>query len=237
MSGMEHPIDLDHLADAGQRLTRTVDGLQADDWDADSLLPGWTRAHVVAHLALNGEALTGVLAGVVDNEAVPMYASAEARDRDIQELAGAEHSELRGRLLASLTTFAEAAQAVPDDAWSGRFERVPDGPTFPLDAVPLMRVREIEIHHADLGLGYTADDWPHAFAEVVVDGMVRRLEPEHGFRVSPLDSERNWDVGQVSDDGAVVTGPVAHLAWWLTGRPPSDQVTSSRGDLPTIGGW
>jgi hypothetical protein len=67
--------------------------------------------------------------------------------------------------------------------------------------------------------------------------MVRRLEPEHGFRVSPLDSERNWDVGQVTDDGPVVTGPVAHLAWWLTGRPPSDQVTSSRGDLPTIGGW
>ena len=86
-------------------------------------------------------------------------------------------------------------RAVPDDAWSGRFERTPDGPTFPLDAVPLMRVREIEIHHADLGLGYTADDWPHSFAEVVVDGMVRRLEPEPGFRVTPLDSERTWDVG------------------------------------------
>lgn len=234
---MEHPLDLDHLADAGQRLTRTVDGLHADEWDADSLLPGWGRAHVVAHLALNGEALSGVLAGVHDHKPVPMYASVEARERDIDELAAAKHSDLRQRLLASLTTFAETVRSVPDDAWSGRFERTPDGPTFPVDAVPLMRVREIEIHHADLGLGYTADDWPHAFAETVVDGMVRRLEPEPGFRVTPLDSDRTWDVGEVSDDGMVVTGPVAHLAWWLTGRSASDQVTNSRGELPTIGGW
>lgn len=234
---MDQPIDLDHLADAGQRLTRTVDGLHDDDWSADSLLPGWTRAHVVAHLALNGEALTGVLAGMLDNEPVPMYASAEARDHDIEELAAAERSELRERLLASLTAFAETAQAVPDNAWSGRFERVPGGQALPLDAVPLMRVREIEIHHADLGLAYTAEDWPHSFAEVVVDGMVRRLEPQRGFRVRPLDSERTWEVGEVAEDGVVVTGPVAHLAWWLTGRPPSDQVTSSRGELPTIGAW
>ncbi len=234
---MEHPLDLDHLAEAGQRLTRTVDGLHDDDWDADSLLPGWSRAHVVAHLALNGEALAGVLAGVLDDEQVPMYASADARERDIEELAAAEHSELRGRLLASLTTFADTVQAVPDDAWSGRFERVPDGPTFPLDALPLMRVREIEIHHADLGLAYTADDWPQPFAELVVDGMVRRLDPEPGFRVTPLDSDRTWDVGAVSGDGMVVTGPVAHVAWWLTGRRASDQVTSSRGELPRIEGW
>jgi maleylpyruvate isomerase len=237
MSVMEHPIDLDHLADAGRRLTRSVDGLHADDWDADSLLPGWNRAHVVAHLALNGEALSGVLAGVLDDEPVPMYASGEAREQDIEELAHADHADLRERLLASLTTFTDTVRAVPDDAWSARFERTPGGPTFPLDAVPLMRVREIEIHHADLGLAYTAEDWPTSFAEVVVDGMVRRLEPEPGFRVTPLDSERTWDVGVVRDEGMVVTGPVAHLAWWLTGRPPSEQVTSSRGELPTIGGW
>ena len=51
-----------------------------------------------------------------------------------------------------------------------------------------MRVREIEIHHADLGAGYTADQWPAKFAETVVDGMVKRLDPEPAFRVTPLDS-------------------------------------------------
>ncbi|HYH35244.1 MAG TPA: maleylpyruvate isomerase family mycothiol-dependent enzyme, partial [Nocardioides sp.] len=192
---MADPRDLDHLVVAGQRLVRSVDGLTGDDWSAPSLLPEWSRAHVVAHLALNGEALRDVLVGVVEGEPVPMYASQEQRDTDIEELAGAERAELRERLLASTTTFVEAAQAVPPDAWAGRFERTPGGQSLPLDAVPLMRVREIEIHHVDLGVGYSPGDWPEGFAEVVVDGMVRRIEAPEGFRVAPLDSSRTWDVG------------------------------------------
>jgi maleylpyruvate isomerase len=234
---MSHPLDLDHLVTAGQRLVRSVDALSGDDWSAPSLLPGWTRAHVVAHLALNGEALGGVLRGVVEGEPVPMYATQESRDDDIEELAGADHPEIRQRLLAATTTFLDAVQAVPEDAWSGRFERTTGGPTFPLDAVPLMRVREIEIHHVDLGTGYSPDDWPKQFAETVVDGMVKRLDPEAGFRVAPLDSTRTWEVGTVDDESIGVTGPVAALAWWLTGREPGDQVSATRGELPEIGGW
>jgi maleylpyruvate isomerase len=237
MASVEHPIDLDHLSEAGRRLTRTVDGLQADDWGADSLLPGWTRAHVVAHLALNGEALAEVIRAEVDHEHVPMYASQEARDTDIEELSQSDPAVLRTRLLGSLTTFVAGVRSVPEEVWGRRFERTPGGPTFPLDAVPLMRVREIEIHHADLGLDYTADDWPPAFAEVVVGSMVRRLEPTEAFRVAPLDSPRTWDVGSADEAAPVITGPVAHLAWWLTGRTPSAQVSASSGELPTIGGW
>lgn len=237
MTPMTHRLDPDHLAEAGQRLTRSVDHLQEEDWPAPSLLPGWSRAHVVAHLALNGEALDGVLRGVMEGEPVPMYRSQEQRDSDIEELAAAEPAELRERLLASLTTFGEAAAAMPEDAWSGRFDRSPGGPSLPLDAVPLMRVREIEIHHVDLGTGYSPEDWPAGFAEVVIDGMVKRLDPDPGFRVSPLDADRTWDVGRVGDDPVVVTGPAAWLAWWLTGRSADDRVSSTRGELPEIGGW
>ena len=234
---MSDPLDLDHLTAASRALVRNVDSLRGDDWAAPSLLPGWSRAHVVAHLALNGEALSAVLLGVVEGQPVPMYASQDQRDAEIEELAGAEHPELRERLLASTTTFTEAAQAVPDDAWAGRFERTPGGRSLPLHAVPTMRLRELEIHHVDLDVGYSPDDWPPGFAEGVVDGMVRRLDPEQGFRVAPLDTRRSWDVGDPGADPVVVTGPVAHVAWWLTGRPADERVTSSSGELPTIGGW
>ncbi|QZY30654.1 maleylpyruvate isomerase family mycothiol-dependent enzyme [Nocardioides coralli] len=230
-------LDADVLVAAGHRLTRTVDALEPDDWHAPSLLPGWTRSHVVAHLALNGEALGGVLRGVVDGETVPMYPSQQRRDDDIEELAAAERSNLRDRLLASLTTFVEAARAVPEHAWSGRFDRTTDGPSLPLDAIPLMRLRELEIHHADLGAGYTSADWSTAFAEHVISSMSRRLDPDQGFRVAPLDASRTWDVGEIGEDSRVVTGPVTDVAWWLTGREPSDQVSCSRGALPMIGGW
>ena len=73
--------------------------------------------------------------------------------------------------------------------------------------------------------------------QVLVDGMVKRQQPDVGFLVRPLDADRTWEVGPVGDDALVVTGPVAHLGWWLTGRTPSDQVSSSRGTLPTIGSW
>lgn len=234
---MADPSHLEQLMAAGQRLVRSVDGLSGDDWDQPSLLPGWTRAHVVAHLALNGEALRDVLVGVVEGDPPPMYASQEHRDSDIEELAAAEHAEIRERLLASTTSFVEAAQAVPPDAWQGRFERTPGGRSLPLDAVPLMRLREVEIHHVDLRLGYSPDDWPQQFAEALVDGMVRRVESREGFRVTPLDSTRTWDVGQPGDDPAVVTGPVAQVGWWLTGRPADERVSCSRGALPTIGAW
>lgn len=230
-------VDPDHLAQAGQRLVRTVDGLTEDDGRADSLLPGWTRAHVIAHLALNGEALAGVLRGVVEGEPVPMYESDERRDADIEELAAAPATELRERLLASVGDFPEVVQSVPDDAWTGRFDRTPGGRSLPLDAIPLMRVREIEIHHVDLGTGYSVSEWAPGFAETVIDGMVKRLDPDPGFVVAPEDASRTWTVGVVGDDPAVVSGPVAELAWWLTGRPPSERVTCSRGELPTVGAW
>lgn len=234
---MADPTYSDHLHEAGHRLVRSVDALTDDDWHAPSLLAGWSRAHVVAHLALNGEALGGVLTGVVEDSPVPMYETAEQRDTDIEELAGASLSELRDRLLASTTTFTDAVAAVPEEGWEGRFERTAGGPTLPLSAVPLMRVRELEIHHVDLDVGYSPDRWPAGFAEVVIDGMLKRLEPDQAFRVTPLDSDRTWAAGDADTEAPVVTGPVAHLAWWLTGRAPSEQVSCSRGELPQIGGW
>ncbi len=245
MSGKMGPMsdlaDLDHrlphLAEAGQRLVRSVDRLTGDDWTAPSLLPGWSRAHVAAHLALNGEGLSGMLRGEVEREPVPMYESQDRRDGDIEKLSGADPAEIRERLLASTVTFQEALQAVPPDVWEGRFERTRGGPTLPLRAAPLMRVREIEIHHVDLDVGYSPDDWPPVFAEELVDGMLKRQQPDSAFLVRPLDTDRTWEVGEPGDDAVVVTGPVAHVAWWLTGRTPSEQVSCSRGELPQIGGW
>ena len=93
--------DLLELLDSGtRRLVRTVDAMADEQCGEPSLLPGWTRAHVVAHLALNAEGLAGALEGVHEGRPVPMYASHEARDADIDDLSAASPSALRDRLLA-----------------------------------------------------------------------------------------------------------------------------------------
>jgi maleylpyruvate isomerase len=232
------------LADASVRVNRTVDEFHGDDWSAPSLLPGWTRAHVVAHLALNAEGMVRALQGVVadqeaqDLEPCAMYDSDEARDADIADLAAADPSEIRERLLAGTTRLGEAIDAIPDSRWETRIERTPGGRTIRATAFPGMRLRELEIHHVDLDAGYTTDDWSPEFAEHLLDAMSKRVS-EVTFEVRPLDSDRTWLIGNADAEYPVpvVTGPAADLGWWLTGRPARDTVSCSQGELPEIGAW
>ena len=230
-------VALDLLGDAVHRVTRTVDGFHGDDWREPSLLPGWSRAHVVAHLALNAEGLAAALRGVLAGEPAAMYDSDDRRDSDIHDLARAHHSEIRDRLLCGTTVLHDLFAAVPDDVWETRVDRTPGGRSMRTSSLPSMRLRELEIHHVDLGAGYTTRDWSAPFSILLVDAMTRRLAPPARLEVRPLDVDRTWIVGPDAADGEVVTGPVADIGWWLTGRPAPETLSCSRGELPEIGAW
>lgn len=223
------------LAEATQRLVRTVDSFHGDDWAGPSGLPGWSRGHVVAHLALNAEGLATALHGLVgDGPTPPMYASQDARDADIESLATAEHDELRARLLGGSTDFAEAFAALPADALTTTIERVPGGRTFPAGDSVLMRWREVEIHHADLDRGYSRQDWPSTFRSALLASAGQRAFPSP-FQVAPTDLPDRVSCG--GSGGPTVTGTAADLGWWLTGRGSGEGVTSSDGTLPEVPAW
>lgn len=232
------PVDLgaqrELLHEATARLVRTVDGLADDDFAAPSLLPGWTRAHVVAHLALNSEGLAGALTGIVQDEPTPVYASQEARDGDIETLAKAEPTELRDRLLGGTTLFDDAVTAVPEDAWDTRVERTPGGRTFKASAVVGMRLREVEVHHADLDAGYHHAQWPTEFSGLVLEAMARRGAAREPFTADPTDLDGTFAYGE---GGPTVTGTAADLAWWATGRGAGEGLTTDHGPLPGIEAW
>jgi maleylpyruvate isomerase len=239
----ERELASDQLGAASARVVRTVDGFHGDDWRAPSLLPDWTRAHVVAHLALNAEGIARALRGVVaaedDGRPHTMYDSDEQRDLDIALLSAADPSEIRDRLLGGITTLQEAIDAIPGDQWETRVERTPGGRRIRAGAFPGMRWRELEIHHVDLDAGYSPADWTPAFAEHLLDAMTKRLAPEQPFEVRPRDSRRTWVVGGGESEYAVpvVTGPASDLAWWLTGRGAPETLSCEQGDLPQIGAW
>lgn len=230
------------LGESAARLLRTVDALPDEAWDDATLLPDWDRRRLVAHLALNGEALARVLRGLVaDDDSPPptMYDSNEQRDLDIQTLGEADPGEIRERLMAATTILADAISSIPEDRWETKVERTPGGRVMRASSVPGMRWRELEIHHADLGLGYTRSDWRPEFAEHLLDAMVKRLGPDPALEIRPTDSDRTWVVGGGDAEYAVpvVSGPAADLGWWLTGRAAPDTLSSSAGELPQIGGW
>lgn len=231
------------LHEATQRLVRTVDALTDDQLAGPSLLPAWTRAHVVAHLALNAEGLAASLEGVAHGEPVPMYASQRDRDEDIAALGAAEPADLRERLLASTTRFAEALGALPDDRAGARVERTPDGPTFRASSALGMRWREVEVHHADLDAGYGPRDWPLPFSvatltAMTTPGATKSRAWGEGFDVHAVDAGRTWRVGDGEDAPATtVSGAASDLAWWLTGRGDGAGLRAEPGDLPRVPPW
>lgn len=234
---MPHDLEAEQqlLADATARLVRTVDAFGDDDWGRPSGLPGWTRAHVVAHLALNAEGLAGSLRGVVAAEPTPMYRSQEARDADIEELADDEPEELRARLMGACTEFADAAAAVPADLWGTRVERTPGGDrSFTAASAVAMRLREVEIHHADLEAGYTRHDWSPEFEGLLLDAMAKRGLARSPFTAAPTDLDGIWQYGE---GGPTVRGTAADLGWWVTGRGDGEGLTSDDGELPGIEAW
>jgi maleylpyruvate isomerase len=222
------------LPEATRRLIRTTDALDDAEHAAPSLLPGWTRAHVLAHLALNAEALAAALQGLAEGEDVPMYRSDDARDSDIESLAAEEPSVLRARLLAACTDLSDALAAVPDDRRTARIERTPGGRAFVAGDVPGMRLREVEIHHADLGAGYDRASWPTDFSAYVVTSLRRRGSEAGGFRARATDTGQEWDFGA---ETPTVHGSVADLAWWLTGRGEGEGLTVEGGTLPRMEAW
>jgi maleylpyruvate isomerase len=98
-----------------------------------------------------------------------------------------------------------------------------------------MRLREVEIHHADLAAGYSAADWPEAFDAVLIESMTRRPYPQP-FRVLARDLARTWDFGD-GQPVATVTGDAAAVAWWLTGRGDGADLTVDADRLPEVPSW
>jgi maleylpyruvate isomerase len=223
------------LLDSGtRRLVRSVDKMADDQWDQPSLLPGWTRAHVVAHLTLNAEGLSGALEGVHERRPVPMYASDTARDTGIAELARARPSELRDRFLGSTTVIGEWIEELADNLADTVIDRTPGGRRFPAGDVGTMRVREVEIHHADLGLDYTAADWPDEFVVLLMDSRAGAEHDGAPFAAHAVDLERTWQFGS---GGPTVSGSGSALAWWVTGRGTGDGLTSDDGRVPRMEPW
>jgi maleylpyruvate isomerase len=156
---------LAQLDEATERLLRTAGSLGEPDLREASLLPGWTRAHVLAHVARNAEALANLLRGARTGTPAAAYASQEARDSAIEEGARLPHSVLLPELIDSAGLFRAEAFAVPETAWSTTVG-VLSGAEFPAAETLVRRLVEVELHHVDLGAGYGWRDWPESFTQL-----------------------------------------------------------------------
>ena len=142
----------DQIDQATQRLIDTARVITEPDLRAPSLLPGWTRAHVLAHLARGADAMRNLLVGVRSGQERPAYVSAEARQADIEHGAGMRADELMADLADSAMALRTIARQLPDEGWQVPV-RILDSAPFPAAQLLTRRLVEVELHHCDLGAG------------------------------------------------------------------------------------
>ena len=162
----------DQIDQATQRLLDAARVIAEPDLRVPSLLPGWTRAHVLAHLARGADAMRNLLIGARSGQNRPAYVSAEARDADIENGAGMKAKDLMAEVADSAMAFRTIARQLPDGAWQFQVQ-VLDSAPFPAEQLLTRRLVEVELHHCDLGAGYSAARWPTAFAAMELDEPLR----------------------------------------------------------------
>lgn len=235
-------IDLDDLtadsADAGprgpvtaasDRFIATAAALDPDALRAPSLCEGWTRAHVVAHVARNADALTNLLTWARTGEPTYQYASADIRDSDIEAGAARPPEELLDDVRVAVARFAQSVIDLPDDKWSVEIRKGPGGTGEALPARRIMwfRLVEVEVHHVDLDAGYSPADWPEPFVSRALTETVSAFRRHEGMPPVTLDIDGRVEV--VRPGGPTVAGSAPDVLAWLIGR---SRGTGLRSDQP-----
>ncbi|MEU6801035.1 maleylpyruvate isomerase family mycothiol-dependent enzyme [Streptomyces neyagawaensis] len=232
-----HARDLDSVREATERLLTAVAKMDNAAVTQPSRLPGWTRGHVLAHLARNADAIVNVLEGR------PMYVSGEARDADIERDAPRPLDAQLTDLRDSANRFQDAA-AVPAD-WSRTVE-LRNGVTDEASRVPFRRWIEVELHHVDLDIGYELEDLPEEFTQREINFLTERFRDHPTVPAVTI----KQDDGRLLFTGAVkgltpeqlesgshsllVTGRQADLLGWLAGRRDGAALRVEGGTLPSL---
>lgn len=210
-----------------------------DAFRAPSALPGWTRAHVLTHIARNADGMVNLLEWARTGVETPAYASREQRDADIEAGAGREPEEVRRDVVDTSDRLARVAKAMPEAAWSASVRNV-QGRPIPATDVVWIRAREMWIHAVDLDVGGSFDDLPVPMvAELLTDvtASFAARDDVPPLRIAPRDADRTWSTGE-GPDLVEVRGPAAAAVSWLLGRGRAKELRTADGrPLPTLPAW
>ena len=158
---------------ATTRLLTTAATLDGDP-TAPSLLPGWSRGHVLTHVARNADGLANLLTWAHTGVVTPQYANREQRDKEINAGANRPWDALLADIRESADRFMRTAEALSPEAWTLHLD-TPPGHRSEVAIIPWRRLREVEVHHVDLGLGYEPTQWPSALVDAWLPRVLTKL--------------------------------------------------------------
>lgn len=202
-----HRDSLEWVEHGTKLFTAQVAELDDQEMAEPSALPGWTRKHLVAHVAANADALGNLVHWAETGERTPMYSSAEQRNADIEAGAKLSASQLTAWMNRATHALAVAMNDLTEEQWRAEVVTA-QGRTVPATEIPWLRAREVCVHAVDLGTGLTFADLTDEF----LTALVMDIQAKRGLVEVP-------------------GGPLPEVAAYLAGR------SHSLVDVPDIGPW
>ena len=220
------------------RLRSTLEGLTDEQVRAASALPGWTRGHVLAHLAgFAAAAERQVLRAVEGTDPGEFYDGGRAgRDAAIEAGAAASAAEHVTRVRNAMDRMEGLLDLLDEDQL-----RLPTAfkGGLPVEAVVMAWWREFSIHLTDLDLGAQHTLWGPELREHLVGYLAARVLDGVQLDLEPTDVAEPPRLG----GGHVVRmrGTAHDLVAWLAGREPLGPVVADDDghsvELPELGPW
>ena len=214
-------------------LMRTAAALDDESVRAASLCEGWTRAHVLSHIARNADALGNLVGWAITGTPRAMYDSPNARDADIAAGSTRGAQDIFTDLEDSAARFASAATGLAGAPGQAEVE-MRGGRKVLGGQLPTLRLMEVVFHHVDLNAGYTFADADSGFVRRAITNAIERFRASGQAPSITLHSDEG-DTWSIGDGAQNVTGSNAALLLWLARGEAAG--VSSEAALPGLPSW
>ncbi|WP_053204155.1 maleylpyruvate isomerase family mycothiol-dependent enzyme [Jiangella muralis] len=227
------------LARRGQAyFSRFVRDLRDGELDAPSLVPGWSRRHIVAHVGLNARALTRLTAWAASGVETPMYSSPAARDREIELAATLPATALRHLSDHAAIHLNVEWRDLDDASWRSEVVTA-QGRRVPARETVWMRTREVWVHAIDLDAGGRFEDLPARLLDQLLDDVRAAWGRRSTSSPTMVVTDRDLDDGRdpPQEAAAGVIGTAAAVTRWATGRGAAGVGSLGGGPVPAAPAW
>lgn len=146
-----------------RQLLTDVAALTDDDLRSPSLLPGYSRAHVLMHLVNKAAAHVLLFEGAAVGEIRRLHPVGYDPNQAAAAGVGRSASQLWADLAASLELLEQAWDGLDPALWA-RQGIMTAGQRTMVEIVA-HHLRNVEVHHVDLDIGYQIAEWPTTFVQ------------------------------------------------------------------------
>ncbi|HEU5144755.1 MAG TPA: maleylpyruvate isomerase family mycothiol-dependent enzyme [Dermatophilaceae bacterium] len=219
------------IAHETERLLDTAAAFANDAILAPSLCEGWSRGHVLTHVARNADGMARVCRAILDDTGETMYAGDDVRDEEIAAGCRRRAADLAADVRESAAALAPLLARLGPDHVGASAERTPGGRRVAAEDVLFLRLRELVFHHVDLHAGFTFAHVAPELQKLLLDHEVERVS---GSAKPPSVTihTREGEVYTIGEGTAHVSGSRAGVLAWL-GRQQGEGV-EAQGELPEI---